>query len=183
MQILKTLASATALTIGRVAAQAVNAAVLVATLPDYDSPFITSGFPVDLGVIGTFNFALPAGSTITSATFSGTYGTTTQSASTAGYDAVIEGQRIEVCIPLAAECWQVGSDFRPFAFALDSASWPGLFDGSADLRLIQTNNDVIRLGTPTLTINFRAVPAPATSALLALGLAALMAGRRRHSHS
>ena len=49
-----------------------EAAIITVSLPDYDGPSNGSGFPVDLGVVGTFNYVVPAGSVIASATFSGT---------------------------------------------------------------------------------------------------------------
>jgi hypothetical protein len=158
-----------------------QAASLTVSLPDFDGPWVDSGFPFDHGVVGTFNFALPAGSTIMSATFSGTYGTAQQSQSTAGFDVSIEGVTLTVCVPDDPGCWEVGAPFRPFSFALGPAAYPGLLDGIADLRVIQTNGVVVRLGTPTLEIVYAPIPEPGTWALMALGAVGLAGWMRRRA--
>lgn len=162
-----------------------HSAIVSSTLADYNSPLATSGFPIDRGVIGTFNFVLPSNVTISSATFSGTYGTAQFSTSTAGFDVEIEGDTITVCVPNAPGCYLGGASFRPFSFALDLSTFSGLLDGSADLGLIQTSSAFVRLGTPTLTIEYTANPVPepgglalAAVALLAVGAAGRRPGKR-----
>ncbi len=115
-----------------------HAAIITASLPDYDGPVNASGFPVDLGVVGTFNFVVPAGEAIAAASFSGTYGTDISPQSTAGFDVVIEGSRITVCVPDDPDCGLDGTSLRPFSFGLPGATFAGLMDGSADLRVFHT---------------------------------------------
>lgn len=157
-----------------------HAAVVVATLPDFDGPEHVSGFPIDLGIVGTFGFALPAMAVITSATFSGTYGTATLPFTTASYEVEIEGETLVVCPPFHPGCYEFdGTPLRPFSFALGAGAFAGLLDGSADLHVVQTTDFIVRLGTPTLTIEYTAVPQPGTTALVGLALAALALVLRR----
>lgn len=172
---------ALATTLAATLATGAQAAVVVATLPDFDGPEHEFGFPIDLGIVGTFSFALPASAVITSAVFSGVYGTSFPVYTTAAYDVEIEGETIVVCAPLDPDCTEFdGPVFRPFSFALGASTYTGLLDGLADLRVIQTSDFIVRLGSPTLTIEYQAVPAPGSVALA--GLALLLSGaalRRR----
>jgi hypothetical protein len=156
-----------------------SAATIVVTLADFDGPENTTGFPIDLGIVDTFVFpAIPGDEEIVSATFSGTYGTAIVPFSTASFDVVIGGQTIVVCPPFSPGCFGAGTAFRPFSFALAPAAFPALLGGSVDLRVIQTTEFFVRLGSPTLTIETQTViPEPTTLALLGTGL--FVAARRR----
>lgn len=157
-----------------------SAATVTQTLADFDG--VQSG-PTVIGIVDTFNYLIPVGATITSATFSGTWGTQVVKASTAPYAATIEGDTFDVCVDLTP-CINGTSgvdDLRPFSFNFSAGAFAGLLDGSADLFITQTAGGSIRLGSPTLTINYEltSVPEPGSLALLAGGLAALGAGKRR----
>src|SRR6185312_7114919 len=154
---------------------------IVANLPDFNGPFNNSDLPFDYGAVGTFTFVIPGTAIITSAIFSGTYGTAAYSTSTASFDATIEGENFSVCPVYSAGCYNDGSPFRPFSIALAPSTFAGFLDGSAALDLIQTTGNYIRLGSPTLTINYTVadVPVPGALALLGFGLIGLGAQRRR----
>jgi hypothetical protein len=157
-----------------------TAAVITVSLPDFNGPFNDSGFPIDLGVIGTFTYAVSAGDVIAAATFSGTYGTQQVPDSTAGFDVSLAGQTLNGCVMPDPGCFQAGADFRPFSFALNPSTFAALATGSVALDVLQTSVFHVRLGTPTLTINTRrAVPEPTVLALLGSGFALLASRRRR----
>lgn len=161
-----------------------SALTLSVSLPDFDGPSNGSGFPIDLGTIGTFNYALPMGSTITAAFFEGTYGTQALPSSTAGFDAVIDGTTLTVCVPNDPGCWDIGANFRPFSFSLPSTAFAALADGSAALGIIQTNEAFVRLGSPTLRIEYDlagAVPEPATWGMMIAGFGLMGAAMRRRA--
>ena len=80
---------------------------------------------------------------------------------------------------LTADCRV--DDLRPFRFKFSAGPFAGLLDGSADLFITQTAGSSVRLGAPTLTINYdvASVPEPGFLTLLAGGLVALIAGKMR----
>jgi hypothetical protein len=154
-------------------------ATITTSLPDFDSSGASSGFPIDLGVIGIFAYALPLGSTITSASIGGTFGTAAVPTSTAGFDIVIAGSTITACVPNASNCWQPGAPLRPFSFSLPSSTFATLMTGSVPIDIVQTNALVVRYGTPTLTVNYASIPEPASSVLVVCGALAFIAFKKR----
>ncbi len=157
------------------------AATVSSSLPDYDGPYATSGFPTDLGIIGNFTYALPGGAVITAATLNGTYGTSMYSTSTASFEAVVDGAQVEVCAPFAVNCWPDAASFRPFSLALPGSVFSSLLDGTASLGIIQTTEYVVRFGSPTLTIEYADAPEPATLGMVAFAGVVLAARRFRTS--
>ncbi|WP_432199836.1 PEPxxWA-CTERM sorting domain-containing protein [Erythrobacter sp. W53] len=159
-----------------------SAAEVIASLPDFDGPGNGSGFPIDLGTVGTFNFSIDPTAVITGAFFEGTFGTQAVSQSTAAFDATLDGSQFTVCPVGDPGCFVVGDPLRSFSIALDSSTYADLLDGTVDLGIIQTSNTFVRLGSPTLRIQFDpsgAVPEPSTWALLILGFGAIGAFMRR----
>jgi hypothetical protein len=142
--------------------------VMTATLPDYNGVSRTGGFPFNVGSVGTFTYSLPVAATIDSATLSGTWGTAAFSTSTAAVDLYVEGVDVGGCAYLDPNCWYTGSPFRPFSFSISSSVFADLADGSADLSLVQTNLTVIRVGSPTLTIDFTPAPVPEPTSIVLL---------------
>ena len=99
------------------------------------------------------------------------------------FDASIDGSSFTVCANLAANCYADGSALRAFSIALPTTSYAALLDGSATLGLSQTTGNFVRLGTPTLRINFlaAAVSEPATWAMMLIGFGAIGFSMRRRS--
>ena len=150
------------------------AQTVTSSLPDYNGPYQPSGFPINLGTVGTFTYVVPSGSAVASAFLEGTYGTAEFSESTASFDASIDGTSFTVCGLNAANCYFGGAAFRPFSIALPTSSYASLLDGSAALGITETSQSFVRFGTPTLRINFlSAVPEPATWAMMLLGFGAV----------
>ncbi|MFN3591526.1 MAG: PEPxxWA-CTERM sorting domain-containing protein [Thermaurantiacus sp.] len=157
---------------------------LVISLPDFDGPGNADGFPIDLGVIGTFNFALPGGSVILDASIGGTFGTQQLTASSAGFDIVIGGAQLVACV-VQEPCWTgaLGA-FAPFDLLLPASTFATLLTGSVDLGVIQTSQFNVRYGTPTLTIRYTdggVIPEPATWAMLILGFGLVGSALRRRT--
>jgi PEP-CTERM motif len=158
-----------------------NAAEVIASLPDYNGPVNSSGFPINLGTVGTFTYGSLTGSTITAAFLEGTYGTADFPTSTASFDASVDGTSVTVCA-LLAPCFFGSGSLVPFSIALPSSSFAALLDGSASLGITQTSQTIVRYGTPTLRIDYTpgAVPEPATWAMMLLGFAGIgLAYRKR----
>jgi len=154
---------------------------LVVSLPDYDGPGATVGFPIDLGVVGTFNYALPAGSVIFDASVGGTFGTAIVNGSTAGFDVVIGGAQLTACV-FGDPCWAgTLGPLAPFDLLLPGSTFATLLTGSVDLGVIQTSTFTVRYGTPTLTIRYTegVIPEPATWAMMIAGFGLVGATMRR----
>ena len=156
-----------------------SAATIVVSLGDFDGDLYEEGFPIDLGTIGTFEYSIDPGAVITSAFIGGTFGTDIAPGSTASFDVVVDGLQLTACPEFSPTCWEGGDPFRPFDIELPGSSYGDLLDGSVDLGIIQTTGFIVRYGTPTLTINYEAVPEASTWAMMILGLGFAGMGLRR----
>lgn len=181
---IRSMAAAGALALGLGAAAGAAADTVSVSLPAINGPEHETGFPIDLGDFGPFVYVLPADATITAAFFEGTFGTEANSFSTAAFDAVIDGEQYTVCPIASPTCFTSnGTPFRPFSIALNATLFPELSDGSATLSIIQTSLRFVRLGTPSLRIEYdtngvQPIPEPGVWALMLLGFGARGAALR-----
>lgn len=156
---------------------------------DYEGNFFDgTAAPYDI-TIGAFNFAIPAGNFVTSATLSGTFGDVNYP-TTALADLFVDNGTINVG----------GCDLNPdgsypacAAGTVDGSlvSWSHTFTsaelgllasdftaGSLDFTAVQNSFGALVVGSPTLTLQ-TATPEPSSAFALASGLLALAALRRR----
>lgn len=123
-------------------------------------------YPSPDQVVGNFNYLIPVGEFIVSATISGTFGNSVV-ANSAAVQLFIDGLQVAECI-YRDTCWSAQAP-TPWSYNFAPAQFGLLSDGSAEMVSRQTNDFFTRLGRTTLTIE-TAVPEPATSLLLGVGL-------------
>ena len=163
---------------------AARADAITVTVPDFNGPFTVGGtFPRPPLTVATFNFTLPAGFEIGSATLTGTFGNSING-TTAPVTLFLDSLQVTQCAAGAPCTGAFGtSGPTPFVFNFSAASFSLLTDGMAVLTYSQLGPGTVRLGSLTLTI--QPVPEPASLLLLGSGLAGLATAwrkRRREKH-
>lgn len=160
---------------------------------DYEGVFYdySSTFPPASIAIGTFNFTIPANNIVTGATISGTFGDVNIPV-TALTDLYVLNGAIEVG---ACDASDGGTVYPPCAVGTVDGSlvpWTYTFtstdlnnmaadfsSGSLDFSAVQNGFGAVIVGTPALDISVATIPEPGSIFILAGGLFALGALRRR----
>jgi hypothetical protein len=157
---------------------------------DYEGIFydFSSTFPPASIAIATFDFTIPKGDGVQSATISGTFGDVNSfPATTALTDLSVDGGTIPVagCDLVTSPCFVGAASGLPvpwsYTFSASDlhALAPEFLAGAIDFTAVQNSFGVVVVGTPTLDLQVVPVPEPASMLTLAGGLLAFVASRRR----
>ena len=146
------------------------------TLPEFNGPShdVGESYPFGPFTVGTFT-GIPGG-TIVSATIHGTFGNS-QVANSAGSRVYLGSTLVAQCVAFTP-CY-LDQTPTPWAFAFNITNFSELAGPTATLTAWQDSQYVIRLGETTLDIVYSTVPEPASLALLATGLVALVPMMRK----
>jgi hypothetical protein len=156
-----------------------SASNITLTTGEFNGPLVTSGFPAAAIDVATFNYTIPNGEFIVSASFSSTFGNSSF-ANSAGVDVFVGGIAVGSCAPLAS-C-DTGNAVTPFSYTFQPADFATLDSGSVTVTAVQRSGNIIRLGTESLNINTAsATPEPASFGLIGAGLAGLAWVRRKRA--
>ncbi|HKT74547.1 MAG TPA: VPLPA-CTERM sorting domain-containing protein [Steroidobacteraceae bacterium] len=134
-------------------------------------------FPGSAVQIGEFDFSVPAGETITSATLSGDFGSNTLGSGSAQVDLTLNGIAVASCDSACASA--SGLADVPWAFTFTAGELASLASGKAVLTAIQQSASQIVLDPTSVAIQTSPVPLPAAGWLLGSGLLSLAGLRRR----
>jgi hypothetical protein len=149
---------------------------------DYEGPFSDGAQAVTFLTIGTFDFTIPTGDTVTGLTISGTFGDVNFS-TTALTDLFVDGIKVAECDSFSDPCFAgtVDGSLVPWSYTFTAANLstlaPELASGSLDFTAVQKSFGSVIVGAPMLDI--QVTPEPSTIFTLAGGLLAMLVARRR----
>ncbi len=131
----------------------IHAATLAVSFPEVNGSSYTSGFPLPPVVVATDSFAVPAGQSVLSASFSGVFGYT---GSTAQFDLLLNGVEFGSTFDVTPTPY---TNVVPFDFNISNPFILSSLDGqSATLSVVQESIYRMYLSTTTLSMVTATVP-------------------------
>jgi len=179
-----------------------SASVITSNIGLFDEgPDFSGNYPLASVNLGNFSFSIPNGATILSATISGTFGNNDVPGTTnvtADSDYYVDGTAIEVATcdtpnivstgtaSLSCDAGSQSGNPTPWTYTFTSADLSTLSSdfaaGSLDFNVIQNYYGSVETGQITLSIttsSATSTPEPGSLSLIPLGLAGIVALRRR----
>jgi len=127
--------------------------------------------PFSSVIVGEFDFTIPSGESIFSATITGNFGSNTLGSGSSQVDLFLNGVAVAHCDALC-ETNSLSSDV-PWTYTFTSAQFASLSSGAAVLTALQTSVSQIVLDPTSVTIQTAPVPVPGAIWLLGSGLVSL----------
>lgn len=135
--------------------------------------------PFPLLEIGEFDFSIPVGEAVSAVSLSGNFGSNVLGSGTAPVNLFLNSFAVASCDATCAAA--SNSADVAWTYTFTAAQLGALSSGRAILSAVQTGPSQIALDPTSITVLTAPVPEPASLALMGLGLAVLVAARRKHA--